>query len=137
MIQKVAVPNPNAPDMSAIFNWGLKISDFRELFIITGRPAWLADGTVLYPDDAVAQTRFILEDVGRYLQVNGYTAADIIRIEYTFTSVVQAERHQEIFGLFAAFLRDVKVKPAANTLRIVDSLGLPGLCVEYEFWAAQ
>jgi 2-iminobutanoate/2-iminopropanoate deaminase len=137
MIQKVAVPNPNAPDMSAFFNWGLKISDFQELFFITGRPAWLADGTVMYPDDAVAQTRFILEDVGSYLETNGYTAADIIRIEYTFTKVVQAERHQEIFGLFAAFLRDVKVKPSANTLRIVDSLGLSGLCVEYEFWAAR
>jgi len=137
MIKKVAVPNPNAPDMSAFFNWGLKISDFRELFFITGRPAWLADGTVLYPDDAVAQTRFILEDVGAYLEGNGYTPADIIRIEYTFTKVVQPERHEEIFGLFATFLRDVKVKPSANTLRIVDSLGLPGLCVEYEFWAAR
>lgn len=137
MMKKVAVPNPNAPDMSAFFNWGLKVSDFRELFFITGRPAWLADGTVLHPDDAVAQTRFILEDVAGYLKVNGYGPADIVRIEYTFTKVVPAEKYQEIFGLFAAFLENVEVKPSANTLRIVDSLGMPGLCVEYEFWAAQ
>jgi enamine deaminase RidA (YjgF/YER057c/UK114 family) len=137
MLKKVAVPNPNAPDMSAFFNWGLKISGFRELFFITGRPAWLADGTVLYPDDPVAQTRFILEDIGGYLKANGYKPADIVRIEYTFTKVVQAEKYDEIFGLFGAFLKDAEVKPAANTLRIIDSLGVPGLCVEYEFWAAQ
>ncbi len=137
MIKKIAVPNPNAPDMSAFFNWGMKVSDIREWFFVTGRPAWSANGTVLHPDDPIAQTRFILEDVGAYLKANGYDPTDIIRIEYTLTKGVAGERFQEIFGLFATFLQDAKVKPTASTLRIVDSLGAPGLCVEYEFWAAQ
>lgn len=137
MVSKVAVPNPNAPDMSSMFNWGLKLRDVEELFIVTGRPAWVADGSVLHPGDGIEQTRFILEDVGRYLEDNGYSPNDLIRIEYTFTKDVPAEAYETIFGLFAGFLADCEVKPAANTLRVVESLGLPGLCVEYEFWGAK
>ena len=88
MISKTAVNNPNAPDMSSIFNWGLKIKDIEELFLITGRPAWTADGSVISPNDAVAQTKFILDDIGSYLSANDYSPDNIIRIEYTFTKVV-------------------------------------------------
>ena len=137
MISKVAVNNPNAPDMSAFFNWGLKLRNWEELFFITGRPAWAADGSVLHPNDAVAQTRFILDDISRFLAANGYARSDLVRIEYTFTKAVPADVYPQVYGLFMEFLRDVEVKPAANTLRIVDSLGLEGLCVEYEFWAAK
>jgi len=137
MISKTAINNPNAPDMSSIFNWGLKIRDIEELFLITGRPAWAANGSVISPNDPVAQTKYILDDIGRYLSENDYAPENLIRIEYTFTKVVPEDKHQEIFGLFATFLQDVGVKPAACTLRIVDSLGLEGLCVEYEFWAAK
>ena len=76
MVSKVAIPNKNAPDMSAFFNWGLKLRDIDELFIISGRPAWIADGKVLHPNDGVAQTKFILEDIGNYLQENSYTPND-------------------------------------------------------------
>jgi hypothetical protein len=137
MVSKVAVPNTNAPDMSAFFNWGLKIRDIDELFIVTGRPAWTADGTVMYPNDGVAQTRFILDDIANYLAENDYAPNDLIRIEYTFTKDVDPNTYQEIYGLFAEFLADCEVKPAANTLRIVETIGLPGLCVEYEFWGAK
>jgi len=137
MAKKIAVHNTNAPDMRSFFNWGLKLRDLDELFLITGRPAWDAEGTVLHPDDGVAQTRFILQDIAEYLEKNDYSKEDLIRIEYTFTKVVAVEQYEQIYGLFAEFLSDVKIKPAANTLRIVESLGLPGLCVEYEFWAAK
>ncbi len=137
MVSKVAVPNNNAPDMSAFFNWGVKLRDIEELFIVTGRPAWAADGSVLHPNDGVAQTRFIIDDIGNYLSENGYSPNDLIRIEYTFTKDVDPESYGEIYGLFADFLTDAEVKPAANTLRIVESVGLPGLCVEYEFWGAK
>lgn len=137
MVAKLAVPNRNAPDMSSFFNWGLKLRGIEELFIVTGRPAWAADGSVMYPDDGLAQTRYILDDVDRYLTENGYSKTDLIRIEYTFTRVVDPATYQAIFELFAEYLRGVPVKPAASTLRIVEALGLPGLCVEYEFWCAK
>jgi hypothetical protein len=35
------------------------------------------------------------------------------------------------------FFEGVNVKPAAGTLRVVDSLAIPGMLVEYEFWAAK
>lgn len=137
MVAKTAVNNPNAPDMSAFFSWGLKIRQWEELFLMTGRPAWAADGSVLHPNDGVAQTRFILQDIENFLETNGYSKSDLVRIEFTFTKAVPPDTYPEIYALFIEFLRDVEVKPAANTLRIVDSLGLEGLCVEYEFWAAK
>jgi 2-iminobutanoate/2-iminopropanoate deaminase len=137
MAEKMPVSNPRAPDMSSFFNWGLKLSKFDELFIVTGRPAWSADGKVLHPNDGVAQTKFILDDIDRFLRDAGYSRHDLIRIEYTFTTRVPTESYQPIFALFADWLKDVKVKPAASTLRIVESLALEGLVVEYEFWAAK
>jgi len=137
MVSKVAVHNDNAPDMRGFFNWGLKLRDLEELFIVTGRPAWAADGSVLHPGDGVAQTQFILDDIKRYLLENDYQPNDLIRIEYTFTKEVDPDSYGEIYGLFAEFLASVEVKPAASTLRVVESLGLAGLCVEYEFWAAK
>lgn len=55
-LKKTAVPNPNAPDFTSIFNWGLKIKNFKELFLIAGHGAHDSTGTIMFPDDAVAQT---------------------------------------------------------------------------------
>lgn len=137
MVRKTAVNNPTAPDMGAFFSWGVKIGDLKEWFIVTGRPAWAADGKVMHPNDGVAQTRWILDDVGRYLKEAGYGPSDLVRIEYTFTKDVKPDQYEQIFGLFAQWLKDAPVKPAASTLRVVEGLALDGLVVEYEFWAAK
>jgi len=42
-----------------------------------------------------------------------------------------------VLGLFGGYFADVKVKPAAGTLRFVSGLAFPGLVVEYEIWAAK
>ncbi|MEQ8165877.1 MAG: RidA family protein [Alphaproteobacteria bacterium] len=137
MARKTAVHNDRAPDMRGFFNWGLKISDMDELFIATGRPAWAADGSVVSPGDAVRQTQYILEDMEKFLAEAGYAKDDLIRIEYTFTKEVGEDQYEAVFRVFADWLKDVAVKPAASTLRIVDGLALAGLVVEYEFWTAK
>lgn len=137
MVEKTAVHNPRAPDMRGFFNWGLKIGPMKELFVATGRPAWAADGSVVGVGDPVAQTRYILDDMGKFLAEAGYGKSDLIRIEYTFTTDVPQSQYQPVFEVFADWLKEVDVKPAASTLRIVSGLALPGLLVEYEFWAAR
>lgn len=137
MARKTAVPNPNAPDFGSMFNWGVKLTDFSELFLIAGHGAHGADGAIQHEGDAVGQTRFILYGLDTYLKDNGYGRDDIVRIEFTMTKAVPPDAYNDIFGLFAEFFGPVKVKPAAGTLRVIEALALPGMLVEYEFWCAK
>jgi len=137
MATKTAVNNTNAPDFGSMFNWGLKLTDFSEIFLLAGHGAIAPNYQVLNPGDAVAQTRYILDDVKSLLEKSGYTVDDIIRIEFTMTKDVRPEEFEEIFKLFGEFFANMAVKPAAGTLRVVEALALPGMVVEYEFWAAK
>ncbi|MEZ4453979.1 MAG: hypothetical protein R3B09_31265 [Nannocystaceae bacterium] len=136
-LKKVAVPNPDAPDYSAIFNWGVKIKNINELFLIAGHGAHDEFGNIHEPDDAIAQTEYILDGFDTYLGANGYDRNDIIRIEFTMTKDVTPIEFGAVLGLFAGYFADVDVRPAAGTLRIVDGLALPGMKVEYEIWCAK
>ena len=137
MATKTPVPHPFAPDYGAMFNWGVKLTDFSEIFLMAGLGAVGSDGTVHHPEDAVAQTKDILDGIPGYLETAGYTKQDIIRIEFTMTKLVPPESYEAIFGLFAEFFADVDVKPAAGTLRVIEALAIPGMLVEYEFWCAK
>jgi 2-iminobutanoate/2-iminopropanoate deaminase len=136
-MKKQAVPNPAAPDFGSIFNWGLKIRNFKELFLIAGHAAQNPDFSIAHPGDPVAQTQFILDVLDNYLAENGYGRDDIIRIEFTLTKDVTEDQFNQILGQFVAFFDPVDVKPAAGTLRFVDALAFPGMMVEYEIWCAR
>ena len=137
MATKTAVHNKNAPDFRSMFNWGLKITNFSELFLLAGLGAHTADFQIQHGGDAAGQTRYILNEVKRYLEESGYSLNDVIRIEFTLHKDVPAEDYEKIFGIFAEVFTEINVKPAAGTLRIVEGLALPGMLVEYEFWAAK
>lgn len=137
MATKTAVHNENAPDYRFLFNWGLKISDFSELFLLAGLGDLTPDGRVRHPGDSVAQTRSILVDLKTYVEANGYALDDIIRVEFTLTKDVPQEAYEEIFGLFGEFFDPLAVKPAAGTLRVIEALAVPGMLVEYEIWLAK
>lgn len=137
MATKTAFAHPSAPDYGAIFNWGVKLTDFSELFLIAGIGAHDASGVIQHEGDPVAQTGFILDGMPGYLKSAGYTKNDIIRVEFTMTKAVAADLYEPIFGQFAGFFADVEVKPAAGTLRVIEALAIPGMLVEYEFWCAK
>jgi len=137
MAKKTAVHNEGAPDLRFMFNWGLKVSDFDELFLLAGLGDHGPDGTIRHPGDAVAQTRAILDDLRDYVADAGYGLNDVIRIEFTLTKDVDPSSYEDIFGQFGSFFADVEVKPAAGTLRVVEALALPGMLVEYEIWLAR
>lgn len=136
-LRKEALINPEAPDFTSIFNWGLRIKNFKELILFAGHAAQTPDFQVVAPGDAVVQTDFILDQLDHFLGSNGLDRDDIIRIEFTLTNTVSDEEFNQILGRFAGYFAEVEVKPAAGTLRFVDRLAFPGLEVEYEIWMAQ
>jgi len=136
-LQKEALINPEAPNFTDIFNWGLRIKNIKELILFAGHAAQTPDFQVVAPGDGVVQTDFILNQLDNFLGSNGLDRDDIIRIEFTLTNNVTEQQFNEILGRFVAYFADVEVRPAAGTLRFVDALAFPGLEVEYEIWMAQ
>jgi len=136
-LRKEALINAEAPDFTGIFNWGLRIKNFKELILFAGHAAQTPDFQVVAPGDAVVQTDFILDQLDHFLGSNDLDRDDIIRIEFTMTKNVSDEQFNEILGRFGGYFAEVEVKPAAGTLRFVEALAFPGMEVEYEIWMAQ
>ena len=137
MATKTALGNDRAPDISRIFNWGVKLTDFTEIFLLAGRGDVGTAGEIRNPGDPVAQTEAILSELKDFVGDSGYSVNDVIRIEFTMAKEVSREQQKHIFDRFAEFFADVEVKPAAGTLRVVDRLAFPGMLVEYEMWLAR
>ena len=137
MATKNAVNNESAPDIRSIFNWGVKVANFNELFLLAGRGDVGTGGKIRNPGDPVAQTASVLAELKDFVEGNGYSLNDVIRIEFTMSKDVDRPQQKAIFGQFADFFADVDVKPAAGTLRIVERLAFPGMLVEYEMWLAR
>ena len=84
------------------------------------------DGRSLHPGDPAAQTRAILEIVGRALGEAGFSLADVVRTRMYVTDrgniAPVAEVHGEVFGT---------IRPASTAL-VVRALIDPSLLVEIE-----
>jgi 2-iminobutanoate/2-iminopropanoate deaminase len=137
MATKTALHNDQQPDLRSIFNWGLKITNFNELFIVTGHGDTRPDFSASFPGDPVAQTRHILDQMKALIERAGYSLNDIIRHDWTFTKDVTQEQFQQIIDVWTEFLAEVEVKPANGTLRYVDRLASPEMMVEYEIIVAR
>ena len=85
MAKKEAVYSKVAPDSSHHFNWGLIVSDFSELFVLTGRVDGDAEDNCLHPGDPVGQTRGIFEQAEALLEQKGWSLSDVIRIDICVT----------------------------------------------------
>lgn len=138
MVQKTPYVPANLPDMSNLFSWGLRISDFREWFFISGL-ADMADDLsgALFPGDPVAQTRAVLQRMDQFIEEAGYTRENIVRMEWTFRKDVSEEDYPAIYQLWEEFLKPLAVKPTGGTLRIVERLATADIMVEYELWLAR
>ncbi|CAA0109511.1 RutC family protein [BD1-7 clade bacterium] len=137
MATTMSFHNDNLPDMRDTFSWGLKVSDFSELFFVTGHADCNPDFVTSYPGDPVAQTRLILSQMKAFLESAGYSINDIVRTDWTFVNEVNNDQFSEIAAEWATFLKDVENKPATGTLRYVQRLGMPNMMVEYEMMLAR
>lgn len=138
MATKTAYMPTNLPDMSQLFSWGLRVSQFEELFFVTGLADMKDDGSgPTCPGDPVGQTHAVLARMTQFIEENGHTVDDIIRIEWTFRSDVSEESYPAIYAAWEAFLAPARTKPAGGTLRIVERLAAPDIMVEYELLLAR
>lgn len=136
--KKEAIENDRLPDFTSIFNWGLKLKNFKELYLLAG----ITDNEKDFPFDPNGatyedQTINILAEFDEFLGENNLTRDDIVRIEFTLVDGFTQDDFNAILGAFGVYFADVEVKPAAGTLRVVSALALPGALVEYEIWAAK
>ncbi|MDC0720511.1 Rid family hydrolase [Nannocystis bainbridge] len=136
-LQKTAYPYAKGPDFSRLFSWGMNLKNVSDLYLASGIGAHDADGVIQFPGDAVAQTRFIFQQVPGFLAGAGYGVGDIVRIEYTFTRAVPRASFDAIFAVIAEFLAGEVTKPTAGTLRVVEALSIDHMLVEYELWCAR
>lgn len=137
MANKQAFQNMNLPDMRNVFSWGLKLSDFNEVFFVTGHADCNPEFVTQHVGDPVAQTRLILEQMKVFLEEAGFSIHDIVRTDWTFTDDVDSEQFSEIANVWKEYLSEVEIKPATGTLRYVTRLGMPDMMVEYEMILAR
>ena len=135
-MSKIAVEDPNKVQVASI-NWGLKVRDFSELFLLSGYGATDSEGNVQFPDDAAAQAEFILGRIQSMIENNGYTKDNIIRYETTVTQAVPQDQFSGIRQATSGFMSDITVKPTAGTFRVVQALGNPDMLIELDFWLAR
>jgi len=137
MANKQGFHNKNLPDMRNAFSWGLKLSDFNEIFFVTGHADCNPQFITQHPGDPVAQTRLILTQMKDFLEEAGFSIDDIVRTDWTFVNEVSGDQFGEIAAVWEEFLIDVEVKPATGTLRYVQRLGMADMMVEYEMMLAR
>ena len=138
MATKKALPCPTTIDRSATFNWGLKISAFSELILFAGQIDADPDGNVRHPNDPVGQTQGIFDSLVGMLHAEGWSVDDVVRVEVTVTKDMDWDKHRDgIFKIWTDTFKNVPIKPAAGTLRIIHALARPGFFIEFEFMAAR
>jgi enamine deaminase RidA (YjgF/YER057c/UK114 family) len=138
MATKIAVQNPQAPDLSAMFPWGLRVRDFQELLLITGHGDLDPSFQVRHPGDPLGQTRAILEELRALLDRAGYSVDDVIKVDVTVTREYDTATNFNAFtAIWAEFFAGSPVKPSGGTLRVIDALVVPGMLVEIEMMAAR
>jgi 2-iminobutanoate/2-iminopropanoate deaminase len=114
---------PNAAEPLSHYTDAVRFGD---LLFISGIVALDADGGVVAPGDAVAQTECILQTMGAILTTAGGSFADVLRMTVYLTNIDDRAKinpvRQKYFG---------STKPA-STLVEISKLVLPGLLVEIE-----
>ena len=124
MASKKALPCPTTMDLSEVFNWWLEISASSELILFAGQIDADPDGNIRQPNDPVSQTQGIFDSLLGMLHAEG-------------RSVDLAKHRDSIFKVWTDTFKNVPVKLAAGTLRIIHALARPGFFVEFEFKAAR
>jgi enamine deaminase RidA (YjgF/YER057c/UK114 family) len=136
-LQKQALENPRLPNFTSIFNWGLKLSNIKSWYFFSGIAAQQPNFAVVSPGKYIIQTDYVLNELDIFLTQNKLNRSDIARIEFTLVSGYSEADFNTILGRFASYFQNVKIKPAAGTLRVVNALAFPGLVVEYEVWCVK
>ena len=138
MITKNTVENPAAPDLSALYSWGLRVRDIEEFLFVTGHGDVDAHFQVRHPGDSIGQMRAVLDEIKALLARADYTFDNVIQIVLTVTKEFElAKNFDALVATWAEYLAGVPIKPSGGTLRVVEALAVPGMNIEIEMIAAR
>lgn len=116
----------NVPGLAAPLSHYTDAVRFGDILFVSGLTAHDGDGRLVGENDAVAQTRQILKNLGLVLDAAGATFADVLKVTVFLTDVADRAAinpvRQEYFG---------SARPA-STLFEVSRLALPEMKVEIE-----
>lgn len=99
---------------------------FGDLLFISGLAPVDEDTNLVGGDDVAAQTRQVLENMGRILGAAGASFADVLRVTVYLTDV---NDRQAVNGVRKEFFGDTR---PASTLIGVSELVVPGMKIEIE-----
>ena len=99
---------------------------FGELLFVSGIAAVTADGSVFAPDDVMAQTRYIFENLRKLLAHVGADFANVLKVTVFLLDVRDRSAVNGVRKEFFAGSRP------ASTLIGVNALALEGLRIEIE-----
>ena len=138
MITKNAIENTAAPDLTALYSWGLRVRDIEEFLFVTGHGDVDAHFQVRHPGDSIGQMRAVLDEIKELLERDGYTLDNVIQIVLTVTKEFDLATHFDaLVATWAEYFAGIPVKPSGGTLRIVEALAVPGMNIEIEMIAAR
>ncbi|MGH2558100.1 MAG: RidA family protein [Thermomicrobiales bacterium] len=137
-MRKLPTTFPSDSLASQLFSRGLRLTEMKELAFFTSHigadPAWQANPS----REPIQQTREVLAALREMLTGAGYTLDDVVWVEPTVTKAYDvAANFQGFLALWAETFKEVAVKPAAGTFRIVDAFPNPDLLVEIQMIAAR
>ena len=139
MAKKVPVIwNGTTRNREASFSRGLIVSDYKELYFLTGQVDSDAQGNCRHPGDPIGQAKGILDSLTGMLEQEGWSLHDVIMLDLTVTKDVDPEKDLDgIYQVWADTFNDVNPKPASGATRIIHALARGGYFVEFEAIAAR
>ena len=123
MTQRVEIRLPGMDEPSSHYTDAVRFGD---LLFISGVAPLDAHNQVVFPDDVLGQTDYVLATMGRILAQAGGSFADVLRVTVYLIDIEDRPRinpiRQKYFG---------QTRPA-STLVEVSALAVPGMLVEIE-----
>ena len=104
-----------------------------DLIFVGGEAALDKDGDVLFPNDVVAQTRLVMDNIGAVLAGFGATLADVVKITTFYVSRGTKEEWMESARIRGRYFK--APGPAATAIPL-PALAYDGLMIEIEVIAA-
>jgi len=145
MARKDVFDNPKHYENPKLYSRGLRLSNFSELFFISGYSAASGppDGSgppvVEYPNDAISQMQWIVESLDAYIAnvpysdgTGHYSVNDVIYFDLVLSSTIDGDTREQALYYLESWFASADTKPSTGILKMVEALASPEILVEME-----
>jgi 2-iminobutanoate/2-iminopropanoate deaminase len=126
-MKKTLIYPANHPAPRGAYSPGLLVEHGgSSTLFVTGQLAIDADGKVVAPHDAVAQTEYVFQLIASILEAGGMKFADVVKVQTFLTHMPDFEKFSPVRNRYFSDSKPV------STLIEVKGLAREGCCVEIE-----